>query len=120
MSDAATARSLGRTFDAIAAEYDRHRPTYPDELVDRACAIAGLGTGDRVLEIGCGSGQLTRSLLARGLRVTAVEPGAQLLELAVRNLAGAGQVEFCGSLFEDCTFDPASFAAVFSAAAFHW
>src|SRR6185437_6111975 len=76
-----TARRYGKVFDEIAAEYDRHRPAYPDSLIDRACQVAGIGRGDHVLEVGCGSGQLTRALLARGLRVTAVEPGQNLIAL---------------------------------------
>jgi 16S rRNA A1518/A1519 N6-dimethyltransferase RsmA/KsgA/DIM1 with predicted DNA glycosylase/AP lyase activity len=75
-------RQYGKVFDEIAAEYDRNRPMYPDELVDQACRVAGIGDGDRVLEIGCGSGQLTRSLAARGLHVTALEPGQHLIALA--------------------------------------
>jgi 2-polyprenyl-3-methyl-5-hydroxy-6-metoxy-1,4-benzoquinol methylase len=77
-------RSYGTVFDTIAAEYDRHRPTYPGELIDHACRAGGLAPGDRVLEIGCGTGQLTRSLAERGLSVTAVEPGANLVALARR------------------------------------
>jgi len=75
MADTREARSYGTVFNEVADAYDRHRPTYPDALVDRACEVAGLTPGARVLEIGCGTGQLTRSLLARGLAVTAVEPG---------------------------------------------
>ncbi|SRR6266705_936579 len=75
------ARRYGRVFDEIAAEYDRHRPAYPDELIDQACRVAGIGSGDPVLEVGCGSGQLTRSLAGRGLRVTALEPGTSLISL---------------------------------------
>lgn len=59
MPDDGDDRSYGATFDMIAVEYDRNRPTYPDELVDRSCAAGGLTAGDRVLEIGCGTGQLT-------------------------------------------------------------
>jgi ubiquinone/menaquinone biosynthesis C-methylase UbiE len=114
------ARAHGNVFDEIAAEYDRNRPTYPGELVDRACALAGLRSGDPVLEIGCGSGQLTRSLLARGLRVTALEPGARLLSLARRSVANAADVEFVGARFENAQLPRRSFAAVFSASAFHW
>src|ERR1019366_2212765 len=76
-----TARRYGKVFDEIAAEYDRHRPTYPGELVDQACRVAGIGSGDHVLEVGCGSGQLTRGLVARGLHVTALEPGKSLIAL---------------------------------------
>jgi SAM-dependent methyltransferase len=114
------ARRYGRVFDEIAAEYDRHRPAYPDELIDQACRVAGIGSGDRVLEVGCGSGQLTRCLAARGLRVTALEPGTSLMSLARQNLEGAAEVEFVNAAFEDAQLPRERFAAVFSASAFHW
>ena len=114
------ARRYGRVFDEIAAEYDRRRPAYPDELIDRACQVAGIGSGDRVLEVGCGSGQLTRGLLARGLHVTALEPGQGLIALARQNLEGAGEVEFVNAPFEDAPLPREQFQAVFSASAFHW
>src|SRR5260370_7202047 len=96
-----TARRFGRVFDEIAAEYDRRRPTYPDELVDQACRVAGIGSGDHVLEVGCGSGQLTRGLAARGLHVTALEPGKSLIALARHNLQAARDVEFVNTQFKD-------------------
>jgi ubiquinone/menaquinone biosynthesis C-methylase UbiE len=128
----AEARRYGTVFDEVADEYDRTRPLYPDALVDRACEVAGLGSGDPVLEIGCGTGQLTRSLVARGLRVTAVEPGENLIRLAGQNLAGAGagagpgagpgsgSVEFVHARFEDAALPSGYFRAVFSASALHW
>src|SRR5258708_5739840 len=115
-----TARRYGKVFDEIAAEYDRRRPTYPDELVDQACQVAGIGSGDHVLEVGCGSGQLTRGLLARGVHVTALEPGKSLITLARQNLGGAGEVEFVNAQFEDALLPGEQFQAVFSASAFHW
>src|SRR5215471_14220635 len=115
-----TARRYGKVFDEIAVEYDRRRPAYPDELIDQACQVAGLGPGDRVLEVGCGSGQLTRGLAARGLHVTALEPGANLIGLARQNLEGAGEVEFVNAQFEDAPLPRERFQAVFSASAFHW
>jgi ubiquinone/menaquinone biosynthesis C-methylase UbiE len=115
-----TARRHGKVFDEIADEYDRVRPAYPDDLVDQACRVAGIGSGDRVLEVGCGTGQLTRSLVARGLRVTALEPGKSLIALARQNLEGAGEVEFVNAQFEDASLPRERFPAVFSASAFHW
>jgi ubiquinone/menaquinone biosynthesis C-methylase UbiE len=115
-----TARRYGKVFDEIAAEYDRRRPTYPDELVDQACQVAGIGNGDHVLEVGCGSGQLTRGLVARGLHVTALEPGKSLIALARQNLKGAGEVEFVNAQFEGALLPREQFQAVFSASAFHW
>jgi len=115
-----TARRYGKVFDEIAAEYDRHRPAYPDELIDQACRVAGIVSGDHVLEVGCGTGQLTRGLVARGLHVTALEPGTSLIALARQNLEGAGEVEFVNAQFEDALLPREQFAAVFSASAFHW
>jgi SAM-dependent methyltransferase len=112
------ARSYGRVFDEIAEDYDRHRPTYPDVLVDRVCE--GIDPGDAVLEIGCGTGQLTRSLLARGLRVTAVEPGEELIARAREKLNGAGDVRFVNARLEDASLPWAQYSAVFSASAIHW
>ena len=115
-----SARRYGEVFDEVAADYDRNRPTYPDELVDRACRVAGIGNGDRVLEVGCGSGQLTRGLVARGLHVTALEPGKHLLSLAEQNLEGPGRVEFVNVRFEDAELPDSHFRAVFSASAWQW
>ncbi|HEV7677956.1 MAG TPA: class I SAM-dependent methyltransferase [Candidatus Dormibacteraeota bacterium] len=112
-------RSHGAVFNRVATEYQRSRPAYPEELVTRACELGGLGPGDHVLEIGCGTGQLTRSLVARGLRVTAVEPGDQLIEQTRATLTDPHAVRFVHARFEDAEL-PRHLAAVFSAAAFHW
>jgi len=121
MADVAAGRHSGAiVFNEMAAQYDRHRPAYPDELIDHACEVAGVGRGDVVLEIGCGTGQLTRGLADRGLRVVAVEPGRRLAALAERNLEGAGEVEFVDARFEDAPLPRGRFQAVFSASAFHW
>jgi SAM-dependent methyltransferase len=120
MPDGTHTRGYGTVFNDVAAEYDRNRPTYPDALVDRACRVASIGAGDRVLEIGCGSGQLTQSLLVRGLRVTALEPGSQLIALAAEKLRRAGDVEFVTAPLEDIRLPRACYRAVFSASAIHW
>ena len=114
------ARSYGSVFDEVAEDYDRHRPTYPAVLIERACEGAGIGPGAAVLEIGCGTGQLTRSLLARGLRVTAVEPGQRLIARARDQLNGVGDVRFVNARLEDASLPPAQYSAVFSASAIHW
>jgi ubiquinone/menaquinone biosynthesis C-methylase UbiE len=59
-----------RSFGAAADAYERARPSYPDEAVDWL-----LPEGARkVLDLGAGTGKLTRAQVARGLDVTAVEP----------------------------------------------
>ncbi len=120
MNEGALARSGGKVFNEVAVEYDHNRPTYPDALVDRACEVAGIADGDRVLEVGCGTGQLTQSLLARGLRVTALEPGDQLIRIAEENLTDAGDVEFVRARLEEIHLPRESYRAAFSASAIHW
>jgi SAM-dependent methyltransferase len=120
MSDGELARSYGKVFNEVALEYDRNRPTYPDALVDQACEAASVTDGDRVLEVGCGTGQLTRSLLARGLRVTALEPGDRLIGIAEETLKEAGDVEFVHARLEDMRLPRDGYHAVFSASAIHW
>jgi SAM-dependent methyltransferase len=118
--DGTQQRSYGKVFDQVAAEYDRHRPTYPEQLIDLACLLAGLERGEEALEIGCGTGQLTSSLLARGLRVTAIEPGAQLAGLAQQRLGGRGKLKLVNARCEEARLPHAHFRAVFSASAIHW
>jgi SAM-dependent methyltransferase len=121
MSGAAeVGRRYGHVFDEVAEEYDRHRPAYPDALIDRACEAGDLGPGAAVLEIGCGTGQLTRGLLARGLQVTAIEPGERLIARARAQLAGAGEVQFVNRRLEDASLPHAHYSAVFSGSAIHW
>ncbi len=120
MSTGTDARSYGTVFNEVAGEYDRHRPSYPDALIEQACQVAGIGPGDTVLEIGCGTGQLTRSLLARGLRVTAVEPGDQLIARARDQLQDAGEVQFVAARLEDAPLPRAHYRAAFCASAIHW
>ena len=110
-------RERGLLFDGVADDYDRARPSYPDELVDRACA--GLAPGSRVLEVGCGTGKLTVALAARGFRIDAVDPGQNLLRVA-RERVSSDAVRFHHGRFEDVDLPAGAFEALFSATAFHW
>jgi len=55
---------LGRVFNEVPELYDRVRPAYPGELFADLVAITGLDRRSPVLEVGCGTGQATRSLAA--------------------------------------------------------
>lgn len=104
-------------FDAVAAEYHAVRPTYPDQLFTDLGAVVG-GAGQRVLEVGCGSGQATRGLLGRQWEVVAVDPGPDMIALAKAHLSG--RVEFHVGRFEDFTPEPGAYRLVTSAQAWHW
>jgi SAM-dependent methyltransferase len=107
---------LRTTFAEVAELYDRARPGYPPQLFDDLVVLAGLRTGARVLEVGCGTGQATRDLAARGLDVTCVELSSDLAAVARRNVPAA---EVVVANFE--TWEPErTFDTIVAFTAFHW
>lgn len=106
-------------FDGIAARYQDARPDYPPEILEFVAVTAALRPGAAVLEIGCGTGQLTAALAGAGFRVTANDIGASMIACA-RLRPGCISVRFEIGAFEDLTADEAAFDLVISSAAFHW
>jgi SAM-dependent methyltransferase len=106
-------------FGAVADLYDRHRPGYPPALIDDVVADAGVAPGERVLEVGAGTGKATEALLARGLDVVAVEPSREMAD-ALRQRPGAEQVQIVLSDFEHAELGGETFGLLLSAQAWHW
>ncbi|WP_433272849.1 class I SAM-dependent methyltransferase [Pseudonocardia xinjiangensis] len=113
-------RDLGRVFDEVPELYDRVRPGYPDELFSDLAAITGADEKASVLEVGCGTGQATRSLAALGCSVTAVEPGAGMAALARRRTAPFPNVDVEQSTFEEWADRGRRFDVLVAASAWHW
>jgi SAM-dependent methyltransferase len=105
-------------FDSVAELYDAARQGYPGEIVDAVLANAAVGRGGAVLEIGCGTGQLTRQLAGRALRLTAIDIGPAMVQVARRNVADST------ARFQVCSFEDFAgcgpFDLIVSATAFHW
>ncbi len=106
-------------FDVVADLYAATRPGYPPEIVGFAIRTAGLVPGSAVLDVGCGTGQLTASLTGRGFELTALDIGASLVAAARRAL-GPSAARFVVSSFEDFAAPEGSFQLVVCATAFHW
>jgi SAM-dependent methyltransferase len=108
------------SFDQVADLYDRYRPAPPAPVVDALTKAAGIDTGTRVLEFGCGTGQLSVPLATAGATLTCVEPGARLAERAARNLSRFPFATVECATFEDWPLPVERFDAVLVANAFHW
>jgi ubiquinone/menaquinone biosynthesis C-methylase UbiE len=106
-------------FDGIAERYEASRPGCPARVVEFIMATAGLGPRAAVLELGCGTGQLTERMAGSGFRLTAIDIGASMIAAARRRLPAA-EVSFQVTSFEDLEAADASFDLVISSAAFHW
>jgi SAM-dependent methyltransferase len=106
-----------RSFESVAAEYERHRPEYPEEALRWAAEQVGLASGARVLDVGAGTGKLTRGLVALGFQVVAVEPGAPMLaQLQV----AVPEAESLVGPAEAIPLPDGNVEAAFAGQAFHW
>ncbi len=115
-----TARST-RPFDAWADDYDRYRPSYPDSLFDEIGARLGVAPDARVVDLGAGTGIATFAMARRGWRLTAVEPGAAMLDqLRQRAEADGLNVEAVEASAEETGLPDAAFDLATAAQAFHW
>jgi ubiquinone/menaquinone biosynthesis C-methylase UbiE len=101
------------SFDSVADEYERTRPDYPPALLD----ALPLEADAAVLDLGAGTGKLTRVLAQRYEDVTAVEPLANMRAMLERVVPGV--TSLAGSA-ERIPLDDGSVDAVFAAQAFHW
>lgn len=108
------------SFDTVAELYDAYRHPYPRRVVEHVVAACALAPGRRVLEIGCGTGQLTRALAVHGAAIDAVELGANLAAIARRHLAGFDQVTVHVGDFEHWKAPAGAYDAFVAANAFHW
>lgn len=104
-------------FDDVAEIYDSVRPSYPADLFDALFTM--LPTDPMVVEVGPGTGQATRDLLARGASVLAIEIGPSMAATLQRNVS-SDRLRVSVGDFETETVSPASADAVFSATAYHW
>lgn len=105
------------SFGTVAEHYDRARPTYPVDAVTWA-------VGDdarRVLDLGAGTGKLTRVALGLGLDVVAVEPdpGMRAQFDVATGMMVPGQTALAGSA-EEIPLADASIDAVIVGQAYHW
>ncbi len=105
-------------FDEVAELYAKRRPGYPSALIDAIVKGARLEAAARLLEVGCGPGIATHPFAERGFRLTALEPGAEMVRLARARLHGL-RAEVIQTSFEDWRGD-AGYALVFAAQSFHW
>ena len=107
------------TFDQVAGLYDEMRPSYPAQVFDDVISVSKVDSDSALLEIGCGTGHATLGFAARGLRIHAVELGANMAAVAQQKLA-----EFPRVSIEVADFDHWSASGLYhlaySASAYHW
>lgn len=110
-----------RRFRTAAPYYRSGRPAYAPLLIKRVAAAAGLGDDDRVLDLGCGPGQLGVAFAPFAGEVVAMDPEPEMLSRAGATAEEAG-VRL--TLIEGSSYDLGPelgrFRLVVIGRAFHW
>ncbi len=105
-----------RIFGGVVDDYERGRPTYPDEIVDWLAERCGLEGDALVVDLGAGTGKLTR-LLTPKASVVAIDPDPVMLSTLRRQVPEARAI--CARA-EAIPLSAGSVSAVTAAQCFDW
>jgi SAM-dependent methyltransferase len=108
-----SASEQAKSFDRAAEEYERGRPGWPPEVLE----LLPVAADSTVLDIGAGTGKLTRVLAARYAHVIALEPLPEMRAILEQRVPKA---EALPGAAEAIPLGDASVDAVFTGQAFHW
>ncbi|HSS66961.1 MAG TPA: class I SAM-dependent methyltransferase [Nocardioidaceae bacterium] len=103
----------GNSFGSVAADYARYRPDYPADAVSWLVGDAPA----TVLELGAGTGKLTRSICTLGHRVIATDPDEEMLAMLRDAVPEATAL---ASTAEEIPLRASSVDVVVAGQAFHW
>jgi SAM-dependent methyltransferase len=106
-----------RGFERQAEAYERGRPAYPPQATAWLTAELGLGPDRTVVDVGAGTGKLTRALVPSGAAVIAVEPVAAMRGVLARELPGVTALE---GTAESLPLGDEAADAIVAGQAFHW
>src|SRR5438874_10092067 len=108
-------------FAKTADDYRRHRAGFPGSFFDRLAAY-GIGhAGQRVVDLGTGTGTLARGFAWRGCRVIALDPAAPMLAQARETDRAAGvQIDYRTASAEDTGLPEGSADVVAAGQCWHW
>jgi SAM-dependent methyltransferase len=109
--------SARKGFERNADAYERGRPTYPAQATAWLVENLGLGPGRTVVDVGAGTGKLTRALVPSGADVIAVEPVAAMRAVLERELPTARTID---GTAESLPLQDGAADAIVVGQAFHW
>ena len=108
-------------FTGKAKIYNKYRSSYPVQCIDDIIASNPLNKNMIIADIGAGTGKLTELFLKRGIKVIAVEPNHDMINIARENLNEYGNlIKFNEEPAENTKIKNNSIDVITVAQAFHW
>jgi SAM-dependent methyltransferase len=120
VDDSSSVNDAEKIFNGTSLFYSRYRPTYPHDIIDTLSEVADFSSDWTVADIGSGTGILATLFLENGNHVKCIEPNGEMREMSIRNLAGAGKVDFIEGTGESSGLPDASVDLVVCGQSFHW
>jgi SAM-dependent methyltransferase len=110
-----------RRFQTAAAHYLQGRPSYAADLFPRIARLCGLNHDHRVMDLGCGPGQIAVALAPFAGEVVGLDPEPEMLAIAAETASRAGvPVKFRQGSSYDLGPDFGRFHLVAMGRSFHW
>jgi ubiquinone/menaquinone biosynthesis C-methylase UbiE len=105
-------------YTSLADTYHK-RPNYPREIIDKIIGVIDLKPGDRVCDMGAGTGNLSMLFAKKDLYVQAVEPNQAMYELGVQRTRHNPKIAWVNTTAEDTrlksnNYDMISFGSSFN------
>ncbi len=107
-------------FGRVAALYDKARPKYPKELIEKIISYSSLSKNHKILEVGVGTGQISLPFLELGFDLLGLEPDLNLCKFCQQKLHNYPNLIIKNQSFEDYQLNENNFNLFLSAQAFHW
>lgn len=111
---------LGKSFENVeVAETYVHRPDYAPDIYHKLIQVAPDCLS--LLDLGCGTGKISRRLSEHFRSVTAIDPSEPMLRIAsALEAANPDRITWIHGLAEEAPFEGAPFDLVVAAASVHW
>ena len=109
-----------RRFRTAAQHYLQGRQPYAPALFQRLMQLTGTGPKSRVMDLGCGPGQIAVALAPHVGEVTAIDPEPEMLRVAENAAAAHPEIRFIQASSDDLGPALGRFRLVVIGRAFHW
>jgi trans-aconitate methyltransferase len=108
-----------RRFRSAAAHYVSGRPAYATRLIRRVVELTGLKPSHRVMDLGCGPGQLALAFAPHAAEVIGIDPEPEMLRVAASR-DGPGNIRWIEGSSYDIGPLLGRFHFVTMGRSFHW